>query len=504
MSKKPDKKISTSKTESFRDFLKQKNQKQSLLIITLFYLVAYFVLIYFYPYPHATPDSPNYVLSAIQNRYLGYRPIGFSKFMIFVHSFSKSTFFLVFTQYWLSAISSVFFVYTIAYFFRPKNRILELVFYALSICSLTMIFQANTILSDSLFTSLTSLWLSSGIWFLYSPKTSRKTFFFIIHVLLLCFLFAVRYTALINFMLTILIVFMTFFRKRKAMALLYTAIPVFLIVFIYLNQVNATVKLAGVKTFSAFSGWLLANNALHTLDHITLDTSKISNIEVKQFAQFVVENDSMPSNPDHNTQTAWMWAPDLALKKYLFKQMRESGGNYLKTFSYLGPKVYGPFANYVILNNPVTFFRYFIIPNFLGTLYPRLDDITSEYRPKAITQDLLQQWFDLEDKEEFYSRTTIVQKVSGSVPISRLVINVLMIFAIIYNLFKAKTVKWTSDQKKIYWAMTIFVLLFLMFQVYAATCLVRYLMPIHLMQITIIYLALSSIKRTSKQEPALS
>ena len=197
------------------------------------------------------------------------------------------------------------------------------------------------------------------------------------------------------------------------MALAFLILPLFFITVIYQNQVKATVKLTGVKTFSAFSGWLLANNAFHIYPFVKIDTGKISDPEVKQFVEYVLANDSMPVLDKYNTSTQFMWSPQFPLKKYLFAQMRERGGNYLNTFTYLGANVYNGFANYVILHYPVEFLRYFILPNFYGVLYPRLDDICSGFKGDVILKDQLQQWFDVDPQTNFLANSTIVEKMSA-------------------------------------------------------------------------------------------
>lgn len=483
---------------SFFSFIRRKEQKNKLLFITVFYLIVYFVLIYLYPFPDGISDSGGYVLSALENQYLGYRPFGYSKFLIKLHGISTSISFVVFVQYWLNAICTVFFIFTIKYLFRPKNKMLEFIFEFFSICSVSTIYMTNCILSDSLFSSLTILWIAFSIWLIATPKTHYKTLFFFIQVVLLGILLTVRYTGFIYSGIALVIVFITFFQKSKFKMLGFSAVIIILVSTIYFNQIKTTTVVTGIKSFSGFSGWQMANNVLHVLPHIQLDTSQIVNQEVKKFSHFAEQHDTLIKCPKYSTTPVFMWDSKMPLKKYLYTQINEKKTVYLTEYTYLGENVYSKFAAHIIKKHPLAYIRYFIIPNMCGVVYPRYDDVLIQYKANVIPQDLLQKWFEIDTETKFYSRSEIIGKIARFLPEFKLVLLILTVIAVVLTGRKLNTLKWSPVQNKTYWILVFFIIIYMGFHSYAAPFMLRFSIALHLPQIAILYLALNYVKNISR------
>ncbi len=113
---KPNKKKQSAQVEvPFINFLKK---EQNLLFIFIgIYVAIYFLLTYLYPYPDGISDSSGYVKAALFNKEDEYRPFGYSKFLIIIHSISTSISFVVLVQYILNALASIFLIFNIKYFF---------------------------------------------------------------------------------------------------------------------------------------------------------------------------------------------------------------------------------------------------------------------------------------------------------------------------------------------------------------------------------------------------
>lgn len=464
------------------NFLKNKN---ILLIILGFYTFLYFIFKYLYPFPDGVSDSGGYVLSAIQNQWGGYRPFGYSWFLIILHKISISISFVTFIQYILNIISTLCFIFTICYFFPVKNKIKEYFFIIFSICSIITIYLTNCILSDSLFTSLTLLWITTGIWFLNNSKNSIMIF--LIHLLLLIFLFTVRYTGIFYLGITFIIIYLT--EQTKVKKIIFSLIIVLSMFITYNHQTEITKEMTGIKSLGGFSGWFMANNALHILPHIQLDENKIDNAEIKQFAVFAKTFDSL-SIIDNTTTAKFLWLKDMPLKQYLFYRMSTRQTQYLNEYTYLGTYLYNKFAIHIIKEYPFSYIRYFIIPNTLGILYPKFDDVYYSYDTNFIPKKHLQTWF--QTNVNFYSRSNIVEKLKPILPIFCLIIWILFFFFSIKS-FLIKT-NLTLVQNKIYWILAIFIFMYLLFHIYTAPFALRYIAPIQIIQITIIYIGMFNKK----------
>jgi uncharacterized membrane protein len=61
-------------TSNFISFIKKTEQKKDLLLIIIFYVLAFIILKYLYPYPDGISDSGSYIAAAYNQVYDGYRP----------------------------------------------------------------------------------------------------------------------------------------------------------------------------------------------------------------------------------------------------------------------------------------------------------------------------------------------------------------------------------------------------------------------------------------------
>lgn len=477
-----------------------KLNKAELIIITLIYGLIYYGLTTLYAFPALIPDSNGYVVSAIQNRYLGYRPMGYSIFLTIIHGISDSLNFLVFSQFFLSYLSTLFFILSIKYLFKPANKLSIILYYLFAIASPSVIYLTNTILSDSLFSSLTIFWACFGLWFLNSKKIWYKLLFLIFQLICLYFLAKVRYTGLFYFAIQFLIITYVFFKKHKLIGLASIVIVFFIGKKIYTNQVNDTFNISKVKTFSGFSGWQMANNALHVVPHIKLDLSDFKNPETKDFAKFVMENDSLLAVDSYTTTSNFLWEKKLPLKQYLAKQIALKHNYYLKTWTLLGKDIYQDFGMTVIKNHPIAYFRYFMFPTFLGILYPAKDQLYTKYDTKSIKTETFDQWFTY-DKENLESKNTVINEFAPF-SVYRLTIWIFvfltLIFSVVFKLWK-KVPKTNYVQ---FFFITFFLLSYVLFHMYSASFEARYIAPIHLIQITIIYIIINTLlnKQTSKDD----
>ena len=488
----------SSYAKPFFTYLRGKPQRLELIVWGIFYVIAYFLIIYSYPFPDGISDSGAYVSSALHHSYDGYRPYGYSQFLILIHSFSTSFRLVVFVQFLLNALGTLFFVFTVRYFFQSCNVWISRIFTFVAVFSLISLYLADTILSDSLFTTLTLFWLAFGLWFLYEKRTGYKVLFSLIQIILLISLVRIRYTGLFYTGIQILLFIAEFYKKKQWIGAGLLVVLSLLLLDVYQKQVEATKRVTGIEVFSGFSGWQMANNALHVLPYVEPDIKKIPDSQVREFMQIAKNADSTLILDGFSTSAKFLWDNNLLLKRYLFYQMKKRNWIYLKTWTFLGKNVYGKFGSYMLKKYPLQYTRYFFLPNLWGILYPTGDQVFLSFKTDAIPAKLLNSWFGVPSDVKVSSRGDWIGKVSPFLPKLRLIIWILFFFSVLWFFIKRKYLVFSEKELKMWVFLTLFVFAYLAFHVYASPFEVRYIAPIHVPQVAIIYLSFFAHKTYDK------
>lgn len=478
-------------SESFLKFLLKKEQKHQLTLFLFIYIVLYILLTYLNPYPASISDSGAYVNAALNNRIDTYRPFGYSQFLISVHNWSTSIHFLVGVQYFINAISTLLFIFSIKFLFQPKSKFTFYFLAFFAIFSPLTLYLSNTILSDSLFTSLTVLWITSGLWIIYDNKNVYKYIYYFIHLVLLFYLINVRYTGLVYLPISILLVIVVFYRRNIYAGLILSIIPILLVYGYYHKQKSKIYELIHVNTFSGFSGWQLANNAFHCIPYIDLDITGIKDKQVREFAELVIKAKPLLELKE-KPSAKFMWDKNSPLKDYCYYQVGRTNTLYIYQWNYLGENVYSKFGSYVIKKYPLTFAKNYLFPNFWATLYPVHDQIVKRFRVDGISDDLMRDWFKLSDSEKVITKSKIFENTFFLIPIARLIIWLLVIASFIIFLIKRNQFQWQPFHQITLWVLFAFITIYFAFNVYASPFELRYIAPIHLMQFSIIYIILNS------------
>jgi tetratricopeptide (TPR) repeat protein len=477
---------------SFISFLKQ--QKYVLLIISVVYFAIYFLLTHLYPYPQITLDSKSYVGAALTNKAGAYWPFGYSRFLIIIHAFSSSLSFVVIVQYVLNALASVFFIFTIKYLFKSYNKYLDYIYYFLSIFSISVLYLTDSLISDSLFASLTIIWITLGIWFSYIKYISLKSLVFCLHIILLPILMSIRHTGLFYPVITVIIVLLTLYQKSKLKSIAISLIPVIIFIMFYFQQKQRIKEITGVEAFVPSGGSQMANNALSILPYIKLDPSKIRDKEVKEFAEFAVKYEPL-IEPLARPTTQFMWDEDMPLKQFTGYKMRQHHSTWQKTMTYLEKNVYRKISIYIMIHYPISYFHYYLVPNLFQTFYSPAEMFGDTWGRATLKEDLLKDWFHLDKK--LYSNSDIIQSTSKFLSVYRLIIWIFFFFLIFHSFFTKRKIILSETQGKTFWIILIFTLTYFTFIVYSAPCFLRYLAPISPLQITIIYILLNTLFQSS-------
>lgn len=478
---------------SFLKFLLGRENKYQLVVFLLVYIVLYMILINLYPYPAGISDSGSYVRAASVNSPDTYRPFGYSKFLIAIHGISPSIHFLVFVQFFINAICTLFLLFTIKYFFPVKRKSIYYLFAFLSIVSPLILYLSNSVLSDSLFTSLTMLWLGTGLWLVYCRKDPDKFISYFLHLLLLFFLINIRYTGIIYVAISLLFVFISFL-KRNLFLRLSLILGVLILVFgMYKNQKATINKLVHVDTFSGFSGWQMASNALNCVPYIDINPAQIHDKKVKEFTKFVLQFDTlliMNTRPS----AKYMWDNRLPLKAYCFYEAQRTNTPFIYQWNYLGANVYGKFGSFIMKKYPFAYARYYFLPNCRLIFYPTDDQVVKRFRTDWIPEDLLQSWFETKTGEKLQSKSKIYENIFSMIPVSRSILWTLLLACMIFIILKRKQMSWLPYQQASVLLIFSFILIYYAFSAYAGPFELRYTGPVHVAIISLIYIALNEIK----------
>lgn len=477
---------------SFVKFMFTRENKYQLLIFLIVYIALYIILINLYPYPAGISDSGSYVRAASINSPDTYRPFGYSKFLIAIHGLSPSIHFLVFIQFLINAICSLFLLFSVRYFFPVKRKAVYFMFALLSIVSPLILYLANSVLSDSLFTSLTMIWLGTGLWMVYSDKKPDKFIFYFIHLLLLFFLISIRYTGLVYVAVSLLFVFISFLRGNLFLRISLILILLMMVFGIYRNQKATINKLVHVDTFSGFSGWQMASNALNCVPYIDINPAQIRDIKVKEFTKYAIQYDTlliMNTKPS----AKYMWDNRLPLKAFCFYEVQRTNTPYIYQWNYLGANVYGKFGSFIMKKYPLAYIRYYLLPNCRLIFYPTDDQVVKRFRTDWAPEDLLTGWFDFKAGEKLHSKSRLYENTFFLIPISRSIIWTLLLASMIVLFFKRKHILWLPYQQVSFFLLFSFILIYYAFSAYAGPFELRYMGPVHVAIVSVIYIVMNEV-----------
>lgn len=397
----PKAKVGGSNGRGFREFLlHNKRNKAFLWIAGIAILLQFVVFKYFYPQAgFINYDSYEYIYAASLNFSIDpFRPVGYANFLRLFSVFTYSDTALVAFQYLLLELSSLLFVFTLFYFYPPA-RWTKVMAFSFAVFNPVWLYLANYVSSDALFVGLSVLWFTTLLWLLERPATRLL----VVQVILLFYLFTVRYNALYYPIITTLALFLT--RKKRLWKLGGIAASVAVVAAFIFHTANLFQEQTGVRIFSPFSGWQLANNAVFAYHYVDSAQrkpvpSRFRSLD-KMVRQFFDTTKEIKRYPAQNllVSTFYMWIPRSPLQMYMaLKFKNDSTADLYKRWTALAP-MYGDYGSWLIRTYPREYFSYYILPNawqyyappveFLNTYNMGIDTIAKPGRT----------WFHYKNKQ---------------------------------------------------------------------------------------------------------
>ena len=377
---------------SFTHFIfKLKRNRILLLIFCIGTLIQFCIFKLLYPFPDFISDSYSYIETNIYHMRVNLWPIGYSKFIAFVHLINHSDTFLVAIQYGILQISLAYFYFTVTFLYRPAKNTSTILFIFL-IFNPLFLYLSNCVLSDSLFASLTILFFVQFLRMLRQPT--------IVQVLLqgaiIGLAFTIRYAAIYYPLVSLAGLLLS--RSTISVKIVGNLLGVLSIVFFILYTKQETKKVTGTAEFSVFGGWQLANNALYMYNYIAVDTNKLpqetralDRMTKRFFQQVPPSRQELSALPG----TYFIKVPWAILKPYMAirHSFYDDPPAQFRAWGKVSP-IYNKYGTYLITNYPVAFAKYYLWVNTKNYFVPHLEKFGTYNLETVTVPAAVQDWFD--------------------------------------------------------------------------------------------------------------
>jgi len=383
----------------------------------------------FYPYADYFTDSYSYIQAAMHCDIIDYRPIGYSIFLRLVHIVSSSDTFLVTLQYVLVQIASLSLLIRLQRLCRlggwaPRSILFFIVL------NPAIPYTCNYVSSDALFIALSLIWFNLLIGIVLRPSWGRLG----LQLLLLACIFNIRYVALYYPAVAAI----AFFLMRKdllfKLAGIGTSMAVVSIGTMWVKSI--TREETGAAIFSAFSGWQIANNALHIYPYIPVDASDMPSPESQELAGYVRTwfDSAGPALAKKRpvATTAYMWERSSPLHQYMSVYQKRHSLSYFTAWNRVGV-VFTEYGYHLVRKHPVAFGRYYIWPSLQSYFYTPLDVYAVYNEGHTEVDRVAQHWFGYKSTRVKVSSSTFQGTFLAPMPSLYFFLNIA--FAIATGLF---------------------------------------------------------------------
>jgi hypothetical protein len=271
-------------------------------------------------------------------------------------------------------LAALHFLFTLLYFFNLTGwtRLLLAIF--LFVNPLTL-YLCNTINSDALFASLSLFWVGQLLWIIKKPRVYQL----FVQAFLLFACFTIRNNA--YYYPLIAIVAFVLSKQDLKWKLSGISMSFLLIIPFVIHTRNEAYKTTGTRQFSLFTGWQLANNALYIYDQIEVDSMDLPTREARDLNRYAIQYfrrikpEPFREALEEYVGNFFIRQPEAPLKQYygshyIFKDEKANIVNWAKASA-----VFEPFGKSIILQHPIAYTQYFVLPNVKHYFIPPLSHI---------------------------------------------------------------------------------------------------------------------------------
>jgi hypothetical protein len=422
----------TSSSGSFKEFLLHSKRNKVLLWIAGIAILLQFIV---FKYLYITPgfidgDSYVYLETAFYNLNINTYPIGYSKFLRLFSTVTHSDIILVGFQYLLLQSSSLFFIFTLAWLYNPGKVAFTLLFCCM-VFNPAFLYMSNYISSDALFLGLSLAWFTLLLWIMHRPSSRL----IILHAVIILLAFTVRYNALFYPIVGAIALLLS--RQPLRMKIAGIVASMLLIAGFMYHTSNQYNQLTGIRQFSPFSGWQMANNALYAYRFVEDKGNTHLPPRFKQLDKMVRTYFDTTRNAYVHPQemgiasTWYMWDSKSPLQVYmnrLFK--KDSTATSLKRWATVGP-LYADYGAYLIKHYPRVFIQFYLLPNLMKYYTPPVEFLETYNMGKDSIAPMGQYWFGLKNGQVKTYFKDLKVTVLNFYPVLVGVLNVIFLFGLI-------------------------------------------------------------------------
>ncbi|MCS3798683.1 hypothetical protein [Niastella sp. OAS944] len=441
-----------------------------------FYIAGAAIIVQFilfklcYPFADYFNDSFTYINAAAKHHSMSVRPIGYSRFLQLVHLVTSSDTVVVFLQYFTIQAGALMLFFTLRYFFPLPKKAGNWLFGILLFNPLYL-YIGNYISSDALFAGVGLMWTVTLIWVINKPRWLQL----LPLAGLLFIMFSLRYAAL--YLPAVALLTLLLSRRSwlfKLTGITVTVLPLFIE---YQRIKSVTKKETGTAVFSAFSGWVAANNALHMYPYIHVRNEDFLSPECKALNHLVKQYfDTVPASalPYPYARVNYMWGDISPLKAYMRAvEEKKKIKSYFDAWHAVAP-VFLQYGNQLILQHPIAYARYFMWPNTKEYCVPPLESLLSYNEMRTTVDSTAIKWFRYKSEKMSSINPTIQGKILSPVPWLFFLVNIFFCGSLAFILIRRRQYALSPDLLRTLLLAGVFFIITFCFSTYAAPITLRY------------------------------
>jgi hypothetical protein len=353
-----------------KHLLHDKLHKRLLWIAGLSILLQFIFFKILYPFASfINGDSYVYLQSALLNPDINTFPIGYPKFLRLISVFTKSDTALVAIQYLSILLSALYFLFTFFYIYSPTKPVKWLLFLFI-VFNPGFLYLSNLVSSDAIFLALSLTWFTQLLWIIRKPSPKL----IILNALLLVIAFSVRLSAL-YYPLVAAIAF-ALSSQSLARRLISIGLNIFFMGSFMLYTSYKYQEYVGIKEFTPFTGWQLANNALYAYRYVNAGQLKKVPPRFEKLDKSVrTYFDTTKDVARHPAElllanTVYMWDPKSPLVRYMNNQFKIApAAEPERKWATMAP-LYAAYGSWLIQQYPGHFIEFYLWPNLMKYYTP--------------------------------------------------------------------------------------------------------------------------------------
>lgn len=422
----------TPNAETFSSYIRKNKWNNTLLKLSLLAIVLQFIVFkLLYPYAgFINGDSYVYLQTALNNSPINTYPVGYSNFLRFVSVFTASDTALVALQYLLLELASLGFIFSVFFFYRP-TKLVQVILNVFVTLNPIFLYISNYVSSDALFIALSIFWFTLLLWIIHRSSTRVM----LLQIAVLFYVFTVRYNALYYpFLLALALLFS---RQKRQTKLLGLAGSILVIGAFVWNTSSHYKELTGIRQFTPFSGWQIANNALYAYRYV--DSADVQPVpkQFKDLDQMVRHYfDTSRNIAKHPVEallanTFYMWDSLSPLQKYTHKLMpKDTSFLVLKRWASFGP-LFSGYGSHIIRQYPLEYARYYLWPNALKFYTPPVEFLDTYNMGRDTVAKIAKFWFRYKDNKVKTAFKDFKVNILNFYPVLSGIVNILFLFCLL-------------------------------------------------------------------------